>query len=199
MTDVVIFDTEYTTWENSKDCDWGEPWMEKEVVQIAAIKINLEKLEILEEFECLVKPVINPVLSDCFIRLTGIDNEQVEKGGVSFKEAYERFSNFAGDLECWSYNPRADKPIADGHVMKENLVLNNLPEEPTLKYVNIHSYFKENFAKIGVDILKEKINSGKIAKKLGLDQHIKDLGHDEHNALYDVLSMYEGFKYFKNI
>ena len=197
MNNVIIFDTEYTTWENSKDCDWSEPWMEKEIVQIAAIKVDMDTMKISGEFECLVKPVINPILSDCFIRLTGINNDDVAKGSISFKEAYEKFCDFAGDLECWSYNPRADKPIADGHVMKENLALNKMEEKPALNYINVHSFFKEEFAKIGTDILAEKINSGKIAKKLGLDQNIKDLGHDEHNALYDVLSMYEGFKYFK--
>ena len=196
---VIIFDTEYTTWDNSRECDWSDEGQEKEIVQIAAIKVNMKTMEILGEFECLVKPVINPILSDCFIRLTGIENCDVEKNGISFERAYENFCDFCGDLECWSYNPRVDMPIADGHILKRNLKLNNLEEKYILNYVNVYSYFREEFVKIEIDIFKEKINSGKIAKVLNIDERIRNLGHDEHNALYDVLSMYEGFKYFENL
>ena len=101
MNNVIIFDTEYTTWENAKDCDWSEQWMEKEIVQIAAVKVNIDNMEILAEFASLVKPVINPLLSDCFIQLTGIDNTNVKNNGVSFKDAYKSFCDFAEDLECF--------------------------------------------------------------------------------------------------
>ncbi len=196
MTTVIIFDTEYTTWAKKNNTFWPEVWMKKEIVQIAAIKLNIDNMQIIEEFECLIKPTINPLLSDEFVNLTGINNEDVAKCGISFSEGFNKFYNFAKGLDCWSFNPREGNPLADGHIIKENLRLNNLAED-NLNYINIHPYFKEEFAKIGIDVLEQKINSGKIAKTLGLDQNIKNLGHDEHNALYDVLSMYQGYKYFE--
>ena len=77
----VIFDTEYTTWPGCQENGWiGK--QKKEIVQIAAIKVT-DQLKVIDEFNALCKPVINPVLSDYFTKLTHITNEQVEKYGES--------------------------------------------------------------------------------------------------------------------
>lgn len=39
---VIVFDTEYTTWDGAKERGWSNPNEHRELVQIAAQKINVE-------------------------------------------------------------------------------------------------------------------------------------------------------------
>ncbi len=98
--EYIIFDTEYTSWEGAMASDWSEPWQEKEIIQIAAIKIKNDK--VIDSFDCLVRPVKNPLLSEYIIELTGITNEDIQANGLSFKQAYGNFIEFAKGYVCYS-------------------------------------------------------------------------------------------------
>lgn len=192
--EIVIFDTEYTSWEGAMANNWGEDWQEKEIVQIAAIKCNMETMEIVDELDVFIKALKNPVLSDFFTELTGITNNKINECGVSFEEAYDKFVEFAGDLECFSFGWNLNvETLADGTVMNENLELLDIKEKTIPNYINIAPWFKDRFMEH--DIMTEVINSGKIAKHLGIE--LSDIYGAEHNALFDTYSLWEGVKYFK--
>ena len=84
---LVIFDLEFTAWPNSMAGHWLTPGQFKEVVQFGALRLELENLAVTATFDCLVKPRINPVLSEYFERLTGITNVRLAKEGVDFETA----------------------------------------------------------------------------------------------------------------
>ena len=69
---ITVFDLEYTAWECSMARRWLAPGEFKEVVQIGAVKLDADSLESLGEFDMLVRPRINAVLSPYFENLTGI-------------------------------------------------------------------------------------------------------------------------------
>lgn len=189
----VIFDTEFTSWKGCMENGRAE-WQKEEIVQIAALKVN-EDLTVAEEFNVYVKPKINSVLSDYFIDLTGITNEHIAEYGVDFATAYQKFKVFSQGLDCYSYALRFDrKCLADGEIMEKNLVFSNIKDNNPPKYLNIAEWFKEKYAENDMEIIR--INSGGIAKKLGVSEEIEQLGLDEHNALYDVYSLLMGVKYF---
>ena len=48
------------------------------------------------------------------------------------------------------------------------------------------------------NIMISSQSSGQIARILKLDKNIEHLGIDVHNALYDVYSVLEGLKYFRD-
>jgi hypothetical protein len=73
---------------------WLAPGEFKELVQIGAVRIDIETLTPLADYDVLVKPRINPVLSDYFVDLTGITNEAVSERGVDFLDAYNGFLDF---------------------------------------------------------------------------------------------------------
>src|ERR1700755_2685449 len=89
---LTVFDLEYTAWECSMARHWLEPGQFKEVVQIGAVKLDGRDLSILGEFDCLVRPRINPLLSPYLENLTGITNADIAARGVDFAEGYARFA-----------------------------------------------------------------------------------------------------------
>ena len=95
---VVVFDLEITAWEGSLARNWSGPGEFMEIVQIGAVKLDASMpMAELASFEVLVKPEKNPVLSDYFIDLTGITNEDLGRGGMPLDEAVSRFAGFIGD------------------------------------------------------------------------------------------------------
>ena len=183
MSDIIFYDTEFTTWEGALDRDWSGPNEYREMVQIGAIRFDLDTLTEKEEFLVLIKPVKNPVLSDFFTQLTGITNDDVAKDGLSFPDAYAKFLAFTeGDpTSCYGW---------DARVMRENLVFNNMPaSEKDFDSHNIGPWFFDVGASYG--IVKGKTNSGKLAATLGAPMS----SIQEHNALHDARSIAAAYRF----
>jgi len=169
---LTVFDLEYTAWECSMARHWLEPGQFKEVVQIGAVKLDGRDLSVIGEFDLLVKPRINPRLSDYFVNLTGITNDAVAAAGVDFADAYARFAAFA-----------AGGPIcAFGHdewVLEENLRLYGITEFAALpRFADLRTWFA------ACDIDPRGMMSCEIAPSLGIT-----VPGRAHNALHDARSM----------
>ena len=91
---AVVFDLEFTAWEGSLESRWTRPGELTEVVQIGAVKLDAASLKEVGSFDMLVKPRVNPVLSDYLAALTGISNEDMARRGVDFTIAYRAFLDF---------------------------------------------------------------------------------------------------------
>lgn len=188
----ILFDTEYTSWKGCLENGRAD-WQKKEIVQIAALKID-NHLQVESEFNVYVKPEINPVLSDYFIDLTGITNEKLAAEGIPFYEAYARFKAFAEGCICYSHAWGAPSgSLADGEVMNENLQYHRLIDDNTPVYRNIAPWFKQRYAEEGINIKSQC--SGEVARLLGCESAIQDLGLNVHNAFYDVYSVLSGLRF----
>ena len=188
----ILFDTEYTSWKGCLENGRAD-WQKKEIVQIAALKID-NHLQVESEFNVYVKPEINPVLSDYFIDLTGITNEKLTAEGIPFYEAYARFKAFAEGCICYSHAWGAPSgSLADGEVMNENLQYHRLIDDNTPVYRNIAPWFKQRYAEEGINIKSQC--SGEVARLLGCERAIQDLGLNVHNAFYDVYSVLSGLRF----
>jgi inhibitor of KinA sporulation pathway (predicted exonuclease) len=109
---LIVFDLEYTTWEGALARNWNRPGEHREVVQIGAVRLDGTLTET-ASLSLLVRPRVNPILSDYFINLTGISQSQIEEHGIPFPTALARFVDFAGDLPFASNGP-------DDMVLMEN-------------------------------------------------------------------------------
>ena len=109
---ITIFDLEYTAWECSMARHWLTPGEFKEVVQIGAVKLDADSFAILDEFEVLVVPRINPVLSPYFEKLTGITSRRLARDGKDFAAAYAGFLDFAGEGPIAAFG-RDDRALQD--------------------------------------------------------------------------------------
>ncbi|MCH5303362.1 MAG: exonuclease domain-containing protein [Ruminococcus sp.] len=82
------------------DLEWNGSYSKKvhhyvnEIIEIGAVKVD-ENLEKKDTFSMLVKPEIGKKLSSHIVSLTHIDNKELFECGVSFKEATEKFTEFA--------------------------------------------------------------------------------------------------------
>jgi inhibitor of KinA sporulation pathway (predicted exonuclease) len=122
---LTVFDLEFTAWEGSMATHWLRPGEFKEVVQIGAVKLDRSRFQILDEFDCLVRPRINREVSAYFEGLTGITNETLQARGMDFSQALVRFLAFAAGGPICAFG-------RDEWVLEENIRLYGLRDLPPL-------------------------------------------------------------------
>jgi inhibitor of KinA sporulation pathway (predicted exonuclease) len=185
---IILFDTEYTAWEGSKARQWSEPWEQREIIQIAAVRIALdEQLTERACFDCLVKPKHNPILSAYITALTGIQQAAVDTRGIGFPAAFAAFYAFCdqGRLPLFCYG---DAPA----VLQENFVLNQMDSAassgveaplavPAAFPAGIND-IRVMFAQAGIDT--RQYTSGTVYRAVGAE-----FDQAAHNALNDVRSL----------
>jgi inhibitor of KinA sporulation pathway (predicted exonuclease) len=116
------------------------PGKHHEIVQIGAITIEMHG-DILEvgSFQTLVCPQKNPVLSDYFVNLTGITQEQVERDGVLFPLALKQFMNFISE-----HSLKILSNGCDDLIIQENCEIHNISFPSIfLNAINLKPYFAE--------------------------------------------------------
>ena len=176
MPQITIFDLEYTAWECSMARSWLTPGEYREVVQIGAVTLDADSFAVEAEFEALVRPRFNPVLSSYFERLTGITNERLAQG-TDFRTAYERFLAFAGEGPVAAFG-------RDEKVLEENLRLYGIRDAKALPlFYDLRGWF----AVQGVD--PRGRHSCEIGPHLGVP-----FAGQRHNALDDVKSLAAGME-----
>jgi inhibitor of KinA sporulation pathway (predicted exonuclease) len=175
---IVIFDTEFTTWEGAMERKWSDPNEHREVVQIAAQLIDLNSETVVSTFECLVTPSVNPLLSDYFVALTGITQERIRMKGIPFADAYRAFDEWSNGLPLFCY-ARTLTESADRGVFEENIQLYglDLPLDSD-RYSTLTGLFQQ----AGVDT--KEYSSGEIYRAFNLT-----LDGQVHNAMHDVTSL----------
>lgn len=173
----VLFDTEFTAWPGSMANRWLAPGEFREIVQIGAVKIDARTLEVVDEFDVLVRPRFNPVLSDYLVQLTGITNEAVKERGVDFRDAHDRFVAFVGGERMGAFG-------RDDLVLAENLDLYGIGDAPPLpRHCNIVPWLREN------GIVTTGLHACDVAEVCG----VKFDGR-KHDALDDARSLALGIK-----
>lgn len=172
---LTIFDLEFTAWEGSLARQWLGPGEFKEVVQIGAVRLNLQSLRMEDSFDCLVRPRVNAMLSDYFEKLTGITNGRLAADGVDFEIAYRRFWDFAQDSTIAAFGH-------DEWVLEENIRLYGLKDLPPMPdFLELRQWFSER----GID--PKGLHSCDIGPKLGVP-----FEGQKHDALCDARSIAAG-------
>lgn len=173
----TVFDLEFTAWECSMPSHWLRPGEFKEVVQIGAVRLTADNLTLVEEFDILVRPRINAVLSPYFEGLTGISNEEVALRGVDFAVAYERFLDFAGEGPICAFGH-------DEWVLEDNLRLYGIKAaRPLPVFRDLRRWFAAH------DIDPRGMHSCDIGPALGVPFRGR-----AHNALDDARSIAAGME-----
>ena len=95
---LVVFDTEFTALKKTPLENWNRDGHQREAVQIGAVLLD-GALKELSSFSVLIKPILNPRLSEYFVSLTGITNDLVAENGIDLPEALKRFSQFCRNAE----------------------------------------------------------------------------------------------------
>ena len=171
---AVVFDLEFTAWEDSMATNWMRPGAFQEIVQIGAVKVDGD-FNAGESFDVLVRPRLNPVLSSYLERLTGITNEALEAKGVDFAEAYRAFLAFGDGLPIVAFG-------RDDLVLIGNFRLYGISDMPPVPpYFNVKTWMEE----LGIDT--RELHACDVAAAAGVSFN----GH-RHNGLDDALSVAAG-------
>lgn len=169
---ITIFDLEYTAWECSMARHWLAPGEFREVVQIGAVKLDADSFAVLEEFDRLVRPRFNPVLSPYFEKLTGITNSRLARHGEDFAAAYAAFLEFAGEGPIAAFG-------RDDRALQENVRLYGMTRARALPvFYDLRGWF----AVLGLD--PRGMQSLDLASALGIPFQGR-----AHNALDDARSV----------
>ena len=181
----IIMDTEFTCWKGSMENNWSENGEYREIIQISAAKIEVtnDYMEIVEYFDELVKPKINPILSDYCKDLTHIKQKDIIQA-YDYNDVMNRYKNFITEnnkvLKNWSWGNDID-------VINENFYLIKKEKINENNFFDLTEIFKKNNIKCNT-------NSGNLYKLLNIKT---DLIINEHNAMSDVLSLFISLKHFK--
>lgn len=170
---IVVFDLEYTAWEGSMQSQWKRPGEYREIVAIGAVKLSVsDDFREIGFLSCLVRPRINPILSDYFIELTGLTQDRLDRDGTSFADGLKRFMNFVGaDVSAVFSNG------GDDEVIRENSELEDIPFNPPERL------FRDArpiiVAATGLE--DSEVDSFRLPELFGLEQ-----GYHAHDALDDA-------------
>jgi inhibitor of KinA sporulation pathway (predicted exonuclease) len=171
---AVVFDLEFTAWDGSQDTGWMRPGEYRELIQIGAVKVD-GGFRSIAEFDCLIRPRLNPTLSHYIEQLTGITNDELRARGVDISDAYGAFVTFAGDLPILAFG-------RDDLVISENLRLYGLKNMPALPpFQNLRHWLEEQ----GIDTRGFRACNVGPAAGVPFDGHI-------HNGLADARSVAAG-------
>lgn len=131
MTEFVVYDLEYTSWEGSMARRWSGQGEHREIVQIGAVRLDAQFRE-LASMEVLVLPLRNPILSDYFIGLTGITQERLQAEGVRPLDALRLLLDFAAPNLSLVSNG------CDGAIVAENYQLLDHPDPFVGRMIDAH-------------------------------------------------------------
>ena len=174
---LIIYDTEYTSWQGSQERGWSGAREFQELVQIGAIHIIRRGSEyyIARSIDILMRPERNPILSQYFVDLTGIDQCDVDDG-MSIMEGLRVFKEFADSDMCYSYGNDYD-------IIEKNLDLVDVSDDdPLRKWKEMHFDIRKVLDHY-VDT--SKYTSGEVYRGFT----IEDLPLRVHNALQDCYSI----------
>ncbi|MDT0269118.1 3'-5' exonuclease [Streptomyces sp. DSM 44915] len=178
MSTYVVFDLEFTTWRGALEQDWEAPGQLREIVQIGAVRVTGSH-EVVDSYEALVRPVVNPELSGHFTELTGIDQESVDREGLPPAEALGGFLEFCRGRTALSYGN-------DMVVVGENVGWARLRGEEVkpgfldVAFLNIRPWINT------LAPATAAANSGRLWQVLGLP---RPAAGAEHSALFDSHSV----------
>ena len=182
----ILFDTEFTAWQGSQKRNWSLSWEHKELISISALKVKKKKnkLEIIDKFNCYIKPRINKQLSNYIIKLTGITQKKIDTKGLYFIKALRKFYKFSKNLPLYSYGN-------DYTIIQENLDLYKIKLDSKYrlwfdKFFDIKPFFES------YGINTSKYTSGTVYKYFSLKPNIKI---NIHNSEWDTYSMFLTLKH----
>jgi len=153
---IIIADLEYTSWAGAQESGWSAPGQFREIVQIGAVRVDAGDGFIEQAaFSVLVRPTINPELSDYFTDLTGITNDALAREAVGLSAALAAFADFARGDVILSYG-------RDDLVIRKDCALKDLDDmfvdvdwrdikPPILAVTDVHMVSSELPAFFGLD------------------------------------------------
>jgi inhibitor of KinA sporulation pathway (predicted exonuclease) len=176
---ILIIDVEATC-----SNDGSVPREKMEIIEIGAIMINKNDINIISEFDIFIKPIMFPTLTEFCINLTSITQSDVDTA-LMFKDAFNIFRN-------WLNNFNNDYVFSSWGNFDRDILLRETKNKDVLypfsNHVNLKSLFSQSInrkkqygVRKGLNIIKENFD--------GIP----------HRAINDVKNMVKFLPYILNV
>ena len=183
-SDFYILDVEYTSWQGSLQSNWSKSDQWREIIEIGSIYVKLvnDNYEVASDFNCFIRPILNPVLSNYIIELTGITQNKIDILGKSIKDISKDLNSFFDKNVPIIFNGD------DGEVFRDNCIINNLEYPDWLsRAFNFRPLLSSNL---------KKDQSILISSQLPKISQIEDL-HSHHSAIGDCKSILNALEFWR--
>jgi inhibitor of KinA sporulation pathway (predicted exonuclease) len=113
---------------------------EMEIIEIGAVMLEANTLEVVSEFQTFIKPVRYPILTDFCRQLTSITQQQVDNAPLyriaiaNFKQWLDRYSNFI--FGSWGDYDRQQ--------LKQDCNFHSLPYPINSEHINLKKMFSKS-------------------------------------------------------
>lgn len=101
----IVFDLEFNMFFKFNEGDYANPTLKNEIIQIGAVKLD-ERLESIDEFNSIIRPVIYKRINPYVKKKTTINTRQVNQGSP-FVQTIEGFYSWLGEdsiLCSWGHD-----------------------------------------------------------------------------------------------
>jgi 3'-5' exoribonuclease 1 len=115
---------------------------EMEIIEIGAVMVEANNLEVVSEFQTFIKPVRHPILTDFCQKLTSINQEQVDRS-PEYREAMRSFQSW---LSAYPKSIFGSWGEYDRKQFLQDSQFHNLalPYPLSSKHINLKQLFSEN-------------------------------------------------------
>ncbi|MDP4090443.1 MAG: exonuclease domain-containing protein [Bacillota bacterium] len=179
---LIFFDLEMNCNDNSRRLSGCE------IISIGAVKYR--KSHGVEEdgmFYSLVRPTVNPVLSETCMDITGLEQEAVNRA-ANFNEVFNNFKDWVGNLENSLFISWSDGDI---RAIRRDYEINRSADRELYAAVN------RNYTDFQLEFSEYMLSKNRISLKNALKLLKLDFIGQQHHAGYDALNMallYEAYE-----
>ncbi len=113
---------------------------EMEIIEIGAVMVEAENLNIVSEFQTFIKPVRNPILTDFCTKLTSITQKQVNNA-PSYQEAIANFKQWLYQYSNFIFGSWGDY---DRKQFQQDSNFHQSPYPISSKHINLKKLFSSN-------------------------------------------------------
>ena len=129
---IIIVDLEATCWDKGQHSSKN-----MEIIEIGAVKVYVNDLQIVDEYDAFIKPIKFPILSDFCKELTTIKQEDVDSAD-EFPRVWQSFLDWIGDYEDVSI---ASWGAYDKIQMLQDCILHKLKFPFNQNHINLKKWF----------------------------------------------------------
>ena len=90
---LICLDTEWTCWQDSLELGWPDPERPPEIIQIGLASYDIPDFSLLNTFDSLVAPKLNPLLSEYCADLLSLKQSDIDQA-ETFAQVSDNLSSF---------------------------------------------------------------------------------------------------------
>lgn len=98
---MILMDLEYTCWEGSLRSGWSDTARPAEVIEIGLAAFDFQQDTVLDTFSTLVRPKMNPLLSEYCKSLLQISQKDIDRS-PSLHDALDRVAEWDAHIGAWN-------------------------------------------------------------------------------------------------